>query len=228
MTYYYKLKKQLEFWFFQKRFHKTFVFYTSEDEKELSEIYRLRYEVYCEEYNYLKKENYLNKEESDEYDNESTHFILRDRKNEVVASVRLIMNSSLGFPIEKHFKIDLHVPVYNRDNLAEISRLIVSKKYRKKFLLLALLKGIYAVVRHRHVTHVYAVLDEKLYPVLLNIGFPFKKIGPQSVYQGLTSPYIMDVSEMLEELKKKNYLLYRYINNGVLSPGSRETIYAIH
>ncbi|MDD5342414.1 MAG: GNAT family N-acetyltransferase [Patescibacteria group bacterium] len=210
-------------------FHRNFNFYTTDSPEELKEIYKIRYQVYCLEYNYLNKEDYPNELEKDEYDSKSIHFILRHKSdNEIAATVRFILNSEIGLPIEKHFNIGLQVPVSNRDRLAEISRLIVANKYRRKFLLLAQIKGLYAYSKHNDITQVYSVLDDKLFPVLKKIGFPFKKIGPQSVYQGLTSPYIMDIAEMEENLKIHNPALYKYIVNGILIYNGLERNYSIH
>lgn len=224
-----KIKKTIEFWWFQKTFSRRFSFYTTEDPAELNEIYGLRYQVYCEEYAYLEKEKYPSRKERDEYDDHSIHFLLRDRNNEIAASVRLVTSSILGLPIEKYFPLDIRVSEKPK-RLAEISRLIVSKRYRKKFLLLALMRGIYVYVKFHDISHVYSVLDEKLYPVLVSFGFPYKKIGPKSVYQGLTSPYIMDIADMEKDLSFVNPPLYRYLIRGSLHPywHSKQLCYSIH
>lgn len=135
MTIFEKISRSIDFWWFQKNFYRRFDFYTTPSQKELDEIYRLRYSVYCEEYGYLDKKNYPGKKESDEYDRHSVHFVLRSKSGEIAATVRMILFSPDGFPIEKHFRLDIHVPQEKRMNIAEISRLIVAKKYRKKFYL---------------------------------------------------------------------------------------------
>jgi N-acyl-L-homoserine lactone synthetase len=223
-----KIFRSLEFWWFQKSFYRRFRFYITKSDSELQELFKLRYQVYCEEYRYLDKNHYPNKIETDEFDNHSIHFILKDRKGNIAATARMIMNSEAGFPIEKHFQINLRVPTTNRNTIAEISRLIVARKYRKKFLLLALIKGMFVFAHSKGISHVYSVLDDKLFPTLSKIGLPFKKIGPTSVYQGLTAPYIMDISEMKEILKNTNHHLYRYLLNGQIKYNNTNNTYSIH
>lgn len=224
-----KIKKLIEFWYFKKTFKNKFIYYTTNNAKELDELYKIRYQVYCEEYNYLDKKNYVNQKESDIYDNVSVHFVLRDKKNNnIAATVRLILNTELGFPIEKNFKVDIHVPIKNRNSMAEISRLIVSRKYRKRYLLLALIKGLYAYIKFNKLTHIYSVLDDKLYPTLTDIGFPFKEIGSPTTYQGITSPYILDIAEMEHNLHYSNPKLYKYIKQGLIVNTKNTNQYSIY
>lgn len=225
-----KIRRALEFWWFQKTFSKKFIFYTTEDPQELDETFRLRYKVYCEEHEFLDKAGYPDGRETDEYDNHSIHFVLRDSSGEIAATVRLITNSELQFPVEKHFDFDIKVAIENRDHLAEISRLIVSRKYRRHHLLLALIKGIYVYVKEHKITHVYSVLDDRLFPTLLKIGFPYKRIGQPSTYQGLTSPHLLVVAEMEEVLHSVNPSLYQYLKRGVLETNNNGKYpgYSIH
>ncbi|MFH0952584.1 MAG: PEP-CTERM/exosortase system-associated acyltransferase [Patescibacteria group bacterium] len=225
---YKKLRKTLDFWYFSKTFNKKFNFYTTESNIDLDDIFRIRYQVYCVERGFLDKDNYPDNRETDEYDKHSVHFILRNNEDEIAASVRLIMNSDKPFPIEKHFNLSLHVPIDSRDKLAEISRLVVAKSYRKKFLMIALIKGMFAYVSKMGITHVYSVLDDSLHPVLLRLGLPFKRIGQPTIYQGLTSPYIIEVNEMLEALEEKNPLLHKYMSNGDIEYDDENNSYTIH
>lgn len=219
-----KIKRIIEFWWFEKTFSRKFNFYTTRDPKELDELYHLRYLVYCDEYGYLDKEKYQNEREIDEYDSDSVHFILRDQSDQIAACMRIITNTKLGFPLENHFTINLNIPEGARDKFVEISRFIVAKKYRKKFIILALIKGIYFFLKENHITHVYAVLDEKLLNTLIRIGFPFRQIGAVTSYQGLTAPYIMDVAEMLENIKKVNPRLLNFASRGDMKydPGRQQ------
>lgn len=223
-----KMNKIFQFWYFKTTFSRQFNLYTSEDEKELDEIFRIRYQTYCEEYGYLDKKLYTDKREFDEYDKCSAHFILRTKKDELAASLRLILPTRLGFPIEKHFRFNIDTASLPHTKAVEISRLIVAKRFRRRFLLLAMVKGIFAFTRANDITHAYSVLDEKLFPVLKNMGFPFKQIGPPTLYQGITRPYILDVAEMTETLMNNNPRLYRYLMNGYLGYDVLGNNYSIH
>jgi len=70
------------------------------DEKELTEIFRLRYKIYCLEWGFEKPESYANGILTDIYDDYSLHFAVRDYSNKIVGAIRLILYSEVGFPIE--------------------------------------------------------------------------------------------------------------------------------
>ncbi|MFA6587851.1 MAG: GNAT family N-acetyltransferase [Patescibacteria group bacterium] len=212
-----RLKRDIEFWWFYKNFYKNFFFYTTKDPEELKGLYKIRFEVYCEEYGYIDKNKTENGLEHDEWDEHSEHFIIRDINKEIAASVRLILDSPSGFPIEKHFQLDIDLNInYNRKEIAEISRLIVISKYRKKHLMFVLLKGIYLFVKTKNIKNVFSVMDDKLYPLLIKLGIPFKKIGKPSLYQGYTYPCVLNVKELEEELQQNNKKFYNYLTDGII------------
>ncbi|MFA6198630.1 MAG: GNAT family N-acyltransferase [Patescibacteria group bacterium] len=222
-----KLLSYIEFVIFIRTFSHRFSFYTTTDTKELDEIYQLRYQVYCVECEYISKELHPDKREHDEYDDNSTHFILRDQRDNIAATVRLIHDSSLRFPLEKHFNSEFNVSEPERNKIVEISRLIVASRYRKKFLLLALMKGIFAYTKFNNLNYVYCVLDERLYKVLTKMGFPLRRIGPSAAYQGLTTPYIMEIGDMLENLRSVNNVLFEYLTSGIMQYNNKENHYTI-
>ncbi len=98
---------------------------------ELEKVYRLRYKVYCEEWGFEEKKDYPEGIERDVYDERSTHFAAI-REGQIIGTVRLIHNSDRGLPIEQHTRIDEDLSDLDRDKVAEISRLAVSKDFRKR------------------------------------------------------------------------------------------------
>ncbi len=110
----------------------SFIVSAVSDEKELAEIYRLRYKVYCLEWGFEKPEKHPNGLETDEYDRYSVHFAVRDDSQKIVGSVRLILNPPEGFPLERYCHIDMDTGKIPRENIAEISRLVISRDYRKR------------------------------------------------------------------------------------------------
>lgn len=219
----------IKFLMFYKTYFNDFDFYIQKttSEKELEEEYRLRYQVYCEEYGYLDKEKFPDKQEHDEYDEFSDHFVMRDKNHEIAALVRVIRNSSHGFPLEKHFSPNIDISTIERSRLVEISRLIVAKKYRKQRLLLFLLKGLYHFAIHENVSHAYSIMDEKLYPLLIKLKVPFKIIGEKSFYQGETFPCVVVISEWIEEVKKSR-ALSNFFNFGGIDDDNQKGRYIIH
>lgn len=211
-----KIRRDIEFWWFYKNFYQKFTFYTSDQPEELDELFRLRYQVYIEEYHYIDKTHSENGRERDVWDPHSVHFIIRDLQNRLVASVRLILDSEDKFPIEEHFELDINLDKFPRTELAEISRLIVAKEYRRHHLMLVLIKGIYLYVKKHNIQNIFSVMDDKLLPALIKLGIPFQRIGKASLYQGYTFPCLLNVQDLENDLKECNIRLYRYLADGVL------------
>ena len=102
------------------------------DEKGLAETYRLRYQVYVEEWSFEKAENHPDGLETDEFDKCSVHFAAKDRDGQLIGTVRLILNPNGEFPIERHCQLNIDKDKIPRENIAEISRLAISKAYRRR------------------------------------------------------------------------------------------------
>jgi N-acyl amino acid synthase of PEP-CTERM/exosortase system len=97
------------------------------------EVQQLRYAVYCLECKYLDAAKFPDERETDEYDPYSVHFAATNERKEMVATLRLVRDSRLGFPLEQHagsLSADYHrLP---RERTAEISRLILARSYRRR------------------------------------------------------------------------------------------------
>lgn len=96
-------------------------------------IYRLRYKVYAEEFGFERPEDHPGGVETDVYEPYSIHFAALNENQEVVGTLRLVLNSEKGFPLEhavKRINFIGKKPV--PDRIAEISRLAVSKDYRRR------------------------------------------------------------------------------------------------
>jgi N-acyl amino acid synthase of PEP-CTERM/exosortase system len=99
----------------------------------LEAIYRLRYQVYVNEWGFERPEDHLGGVEMDEYDNHSKHFYAYSGEElNVIGTARIILGSDLPFPIVRHFAMDAHHLEIPRDRIAEISRLAISKDYRRR------------------------------------------------------------------------------------------------
>ncbi len=85
-----------------------FSFSKADSPELLSEIFKLRYKVYCEECRFLKPEDYPLRIEQDQYDAHSLQFAIEDAKG-LVGTARLILNSNLGFPLEEHYRGRLNI-----------------------------------------------------------------------------------------------------------------------
>src|SRR5882724_13667013 len=63
-------------------------------------LQRLRYEVYCLEQRFVDAARCTDGRESDEFDLHAIHFAAATDRGEVVATLRLVLGSPLGFPLE--------------------------------------------------------------------------------------------------------------------------------
>lgn len=99
----------------------------------MGEAHRLRFKVYCDEWGFEKPEAHPGGLERDEFDAHAVHFgALAAETGELIGTIRIILNSELGFPIEQHCVFDTDLSFVEKSNIAEISRLAVSKDYRRR------------------------------------------------------------------------------------------------
>src|SRR4030095_4090077 len=97
----------------------------------LAAVQKLRYEVYCLERQFVDAALFKEGQESDEYDPHAVHFAATTPSGGVVATLRLVLDSPRGFPLEGHADglLDQRAEV-ERARTGEISRLIVAADYR--------------------------------------------------------------------------------------------------
>jgi N-acyl amino acid synthase of PEP-CTERM/exosortase system len=161
----------------------------------LDAIHRLRYQVYCLERQFLDLGAHPEGRERDEYDRHSVHFAATDETGEVVATVRLVLHSPLGFPLERR-AAEL-APAFHTlppARTAEISRLILASEHRGTTvgdprLLFSLLKELYEEGRRRGLHGLLASMEGRLARLLRRLGLPFAPIGPEMEYFGPVCPY---------------------------------------
>jgi len=207
-------------------------------EDELKEIFKLRYKVYCEEWGFENPSEHPERLEFDEFDKHSIHFAaIEEDANQLIGTVRIILNSEKGFPIERHCKIDTDLTHIKRDKIGEISRLAISKVYRRRLedhftyeaisktyqdlhkvpyerrrrqeIVIGLYKCIYVESKRIGLTHWYAIMGQGLFLLLQRMGIAFKSIGPEINYHGVRKPYVGHVEEMEKTLSKENPELFK-------------------
>ena len=71
------------------------------DDDDWHAPHRLRYQVYCLERQFLDLTAHPEGRERDEFDAHAIHFAATDEDGEVVATARLVLDSPLGFPLER-------------------------------------------------------------------------------------------------------------------------------
>jgi len=103
------------------------------------EVYKLRFQVYCNETDFENPANHSDGLEQDAFDDQSVHYLIRHRQsNAYAATTRLILpkdnDPEKPFPIELHSTIDNLEPLKDipRNKLAEVSRFCVSKEFKRR------------------------------------------------------------------------------------------------
>ncbi len=110
-----------------------FRFICAESEDLKRAIYRLRYQIYVEEFGFERPEDHLNGLEMDPYDPYSVYVAALNGIEEVIGTARLVLHSEHGFPIE-HTGCTLQYPGEKPppECTAEVSRLAIALAYRRR------------------------------------------------------------------------------------------------
>ena len=223
-----------------------FTFRRVETEHELEEVFKLRYQVYCLECDFESPEDHPGGLESDEFDKHSVHFIAIDSQDNIVGTVRLIRDSEIGFPIERFCKIDIDTSRIPRDGIAEISRLAISKMYRRRAgdgiyamsgavedppeqqysynrrrrpeIVLGLLKALYRESKWQGVVNWYAAMEKPLFALLKRYGFVFREIGEETHYHGLRTPYIARIGNIESTIARTKPDLFHFFTDWDRAP----------
>ena len=188
-------------------------------------VQRLRYDVYCLECRYLEASRYPDGYETDEFDPHSVHFAATNERQEMVATLRLVFDSGLGFPLEQHASTlspDFrHLP---RDKTAEISRLILAKSYRRRandglygaelgedaqaqaelqyrrsqypLILFGLFREMFVESVSIGLEYWLAAMEPGLHRMLSKFGLELKQVGDPMSYYGEVIPYFTSIEEL--------------------------------
>jgi len=187
-----------------------------DDPELLTDSYRLRYQVYCVEREFLDPDNYPDRLEVDEFDRYAWHFGTIDGTGRLVATARLVPPTILGLPLFRRCSIfpdevELYMP---HQRIVEVSRLAMSRTALKtgifaglpgfgrlrrsnaprKSVSYSLYRGLYQESKRAGFTHWVVATEPSLQRAVGPYGFPFRPIGPAIDYFGPVTPYLMDLS----------------------------------
>jgi N-acyl-L-homoserine lactone synthetase len=164
-----------------------------ESDDEISEVYKLRYNVYCQEKKFEEENEFPDQLEIDEYDVYAVHFLAK-KNDRVVGTARMILNNPIGFPAEKHCKLDISLEGINRQEIV-----------------LGLIREIVQEGRRLGIKYFYAAMAKSFQKILLNCGIIFLQAGPEIDYHGKRAPYITWMKNIEDGLFMKDVNLYRYV-----------------
>jgi N-acyl amino acid synthase of PEP-CTERM/exosortase system len=200
----------------------------AETTDQLRSAFRLRYEVYCVENAWENPAENPNGMETDVHDAWALHSILLHRPSQdIIGTVRLILPMSCpgmegtGLPIRDvchHELLTTNNAVLPWETTAEISRLAISKKMRRRAgdtksigaftdsddprrripdTSIGLMQAMVAMSADAGATHVCAVVEPRLLRMLARLGIHFIPLGVPVTYHGLRQPCYSGIEELL-------------------------------
>ncbi|ECG8590352.1 PEP-CTERM/exosortase system-associated acyltransferase [Salmonella enterica subsp. salamae] len=206
------------------------------------ECFKLRYRVYCEENDWLRKENLYNpvKLEKDIYDKHSAHgLIIHKQTGLLTGTVRIILNNSTTstniLPIYllcKKYKLTLPelVPF---ENIGEISRFCIPKNCRhfilryeaqiakihdcvfqpvSDIMLLHLIKLLLRIAKENKILQWVAEMAPGLIMRLEKLGIYFVKAGPLINYYGGRQICYKRLDELIIKLNMERPDIWNFIS----------------
>ncbi|TDX31612.1 N-acyl amino acid synthase of PEP-CTERM/exosortase system [Modicisalibacter xianhensis] len=228
-----------------EQFIRDFRFRLADDDETKRRVYALRYEIYCEELCYEEPAERFDKVEKDEYDTRSLHCLIEHRQSGKAAGcMRLVLPDqrtsqvSGRLPIQSHGSqslnhATLHPERLPDENICEVSRLAISRDFRKArhtetlaqnalrfseqeircfpLILIGLFLATYALVGLTHRPHVFAMMEPRLAKLLSRSGFNFTKVGETIEFHGKRSAYYINQRNAEEEMNAELVPLYLYV-----------------
>jgi N-acyl amino acid synthase of PEP-CTERM/exosortase system len=225
-------------------FRKHFELVLADSPKLREEVYRIRHSIYCEELGF-EAVNALG-QERDEHDRHSRHLLVRCiTTGEWAGCIRLVLTSrdrpELRLPSEPLWVKAVGdgstdaVP-FPRENVAEISRLAIVPKFRRRrrvkvgldtvaqaefgtpahprapYLQLSLYLGVIALAHRLGVHGLLLLTEPRLAAHFRKLGFPIRQIGGPVEHRGTRVLSVAEVEYAVRHLPSFMLPLYRVID----------------
>jgi len=171
--------------------------------EHLDKVFAFRYEILNErEETRVLLKDCKEERERDKYDDFSAHFVAFDEADEVVAYVRLIHHSPIGYPTANNMEYDTVVWNFNQEQLGELSRVFVATRLRSIEKLKPLFNSLKVVVFTKmedlNIDYTFGALEKPFFRLLRILHFPYKRIGGFQTYLGQRYPCIVNTNELRE------------------------------
>lgn len=211
-----------------------------EDAGLMDKVYQLRHQVYCVECHYLDVDDYPDGRERDDCDVHSSHFVALNLQGEMAGYVRLVHPDAIQtFPFQTHCVQLLEgVSLPPADKSAEISRLMVSSRYRRRRgdkvsgvtvneehlsdherrvsspqILLCMYRQMYQYSLQHDIRYWYAAMERYLANALAGMNFGFQQIGPYTDYYGPVAPFLGDLRQLEDGLSNSAPALLEWLQS---------------
>jgi N-acyl amino acid synthase of PEP-CTERM/exosortase system len=210
------------------------------DETLRDAAYRLRHAVYCEDLGFEPLQ--ADRRETDRYDEHSTPILVRHVPTaEFVACARLVRprpdapQEPLPFELTCRSVLDarlLEMQPLARDKVAEVSRLAVISKFRRRkgearapvgigeqdfdggrfpYILIGLYLGVVAVGQQQGVERLYLLSEPRLADHFARLGVNIVQIGGPVEHRGTRIPSMISVPHLVDGLNRYVKPLYEVI-----------------
>jgi N-acyl-L-homoserine lactone synthetase len=180
------------------------------NEEILDKVYRFRYKVMHKELGWIKAN--IDEKESDAYDEYCDQFAILNCEGEICCTMRLIHHSPIGYPTERFLDIKQSQYQFDRDKLAEMSRIFIDPKYRNmretKIFISSIVKSLaYEKIKEHGIEYCYGMLETKFLKLVNMFKIPYQPISElEQDYDKLKYPSMLYV----KELEKQNPQLEKY------------------
>lgn len=219
-----------------------------ENYQEYLSMHQLRYQVFCNEVQFLDPDHYPAGLEIDDFDAVSEHFLATraDHNDAAIATVRLVRWSERrSFPTARHYGglvEQLQRSGFPLASTAEISRLCIAKQYRQRAkdgllgldgyeggddrrrrypeVILELFKVMYLASRFDlGITHWIAAFEDSLYRLLDRYGVHMESLTPDEIdYHGKVRIYGASIPQILEAMKMRRSEFYTFFTEPLAKP----------
>ncbi len=214
-----------------------------------NEVFKIRHNVYCEELAF--EETKKDKQEHDEFDDQSIFSLIKHKPSgHYTSCVRLVRTNSPEqlLPIEKFCLSSitdesLSPKRFNRDEIAEISRLAVKSDFRRRnsdkykgagtgvisensyseielrcfpFIAIGLYMSAASLGMNTGVRHVYVMMEPRLARSMKFVGIHFQQLGEAIEYHGLRAPYYINAEMFMQNLSPGFKYLYKTIESDLI------------
>jgi len=195
------------------------------------EVYKLRYDVYCKEFNFEPAEN-------------------RHKETGLAAGcTRLIttdpVNADAPLPVERYCSDSLNINYLNnlnlpRQSICEASRLTVARNFRRRhgesktrygcleslgfslqeqrtfpLISVSISLATTALTDLTGRPYMFAMMEPSLPRLLHRIGYNFKQVGDTTDYHGKRAAYLQETNDVLQNLRPELRDLYCEIRKGL-------------
>ena len=169
---------------------------------ELEEIYHLRYQIYSQ-VGYIKKEDYPDEKETDEFDEFSTHFYAFNLiEKRIVGAIRLIKDTG-KLPIEDIY--DISFLRKQNKKIVEVSRRVtLPNRIKANF---GLLQIIFQYAGKNNITNFICSINPKDIDFYLKLGF--NQFGSLKHYDKMRMPALGMHLEIAKLKPPYSYTLYK-------------------